>query len=125
MEIIRHPGFLEIKLPDFFSLDPRTDNLSRVFTAVQPGTTSLLLDITEHRQKNIAPDATDILHGARMLRDALNAMTDNIETIALVVRPSHKDAVEAYRKRLEEYGFKVHLFTDRHRAASWLGGRWS
>jgi hypothetical protein len=121
MEIIRHPGFLEIKLPDFFSLDPRTDNLARTLTAVQPGTGKLLLDITHRAPGRLRIDDAAVRHTARMLADALNAMTDNAEMIAFLASASSQEAVTPYLKQLETYGFRVRLFDQKNRAIAWLG----
>lgn len=47
MEIIRHPGYVEINFPELLEPDPPLDNISRLFTAIQPGSSNLLFNLAE------------------------------------------------------------------------------
>ncbi len=121
MEIIRHPGYMEFQMPEFFDLDPRMDNLSRIFSAVQPGAHNLLLDLTGYHDKPPARDEVEVLHFTRALGEAFMSITDEVDLIAILVDPEMLEEAKAYAKTLESVGFEVRLFTDRPGAAGWLG----
>ena len=123
MEIIRRPGYVEINLPELLDPDPRLDNISRVFTAVQPGTHNMLLNLSEYQGVVVEVSNSRIVHSSRTIVSALESMTDTMEQIAVYVRLRHVAIAEAYVKQLERSGFKTRLFTDMNRATGWLGNR--
>ena len=123
MEIIRRPGYVEINLPELLDPDPRLDNISRVFTAVQPGTHNMLLNLSEYQGLVVEVSNSRIVHSSRTIVSALESMTDTMEQIAVYVRLRHVPIAEAYVMQLERSGFKTRLFTDLNRAAGWLGNR--
>ena len=106
MEIIRHPGYVEINFPELLDPDPRLDNISRVFTAIQPGTHNMLLNLSEYR--GLVEEVSDsrIVHSSRTIVSALESMTDTMEQIAIYVRSRHVPIASAYVRQLERAGFK-------------------
>jgi len=120
MESLGHPGFVEIVYPEFFSRDPRLDNLARIVTARQPGTHNLLLDLSGFDGEPAKRDESDVRHFARTMNDAFEAMSDALELLALLVRPEHLQAARPYVRELEACGYDVRLFSERAHAAGWL-----
>lgn len=120
MEIIRHPGFLEIMLPEFFELDPRTDNFSRIFSAEQPGTHSLLINLTGHVRVPRYRDIQEELHFCRALEDAFRSITDDIEIIIFLVNSKTHEAIKPYAKMLRNAGFNVKVSTNRRKMVAIL-----
>lgn len=120
MEILRHPGYVEVRLPELFDLERPYENLSRALTAVQPGSHNLLIDVSGRSRPLPSPDDSDLRHLCRNIADALAAMTDLPELLALLARPSQVPVLRLYLARLEQLGYGMRLFTDRHQAESWL-----
>ena len=120
MEIRRHPDHLEFKLPEFFDLDPRVDNFSRIFTAVQPGVGNLLLDLSGRGCALRKRDDTEIAYFCRSLASAFAGMTDMVDFIAILARPDDAPHVEPYVRHLEQAGYVAKLFTDRAKALGWI-----
>ncbi len=120
MEIVRHPSFLEIILPEFFELDPRTDNFSRIFSAEQPGTHSILINLTGHVRVPRFRDIQEDLHFCRALEDAFKSITDEIEIIVFLVDSRTRKAIKPYAKMLSSAGFNVKVSTNRRKIVAIL-----
>ena len=120
MELHRHPGFVEIAYPEFFSRDPRLDNFSRIVTARQPGTHNFLLDLTGGHGKPALRDDSDMRHFVRSMNNAFESLTDSPELIAILVRTTQQALAEPYVRELESLGYNTRLFTDRGHAGGWL-----
>ena len=123
MELHRHPGFVEIAYPEFFSREPRLDNLSRMVSARQPGTHNLMLDLTGHTGRPENRDRSDVRHFVRAINDAFESLSDAVELIALLVRKDQREQSLPYVQELEAAGYDVRLFTERTQAAGWLSIR--
>jgi hypothetical protein len=121
MEIVRHPGYLEIRLPEFFDLDPRIDNLARVFSAVQPGTHNLLLNLTGQLKQPRSRDDAEIVYFSRALEGALKSITVEVEMVAFLVTAKLQNEILQYARLVESAGFDVRVFTNKQRAIGWLG----
>jgi hypothetical protein len=124
MELHRHPGFVEIDYPEFFSRDPRLDNFSRIVTAQQPGTHNLLLNLTGGRGKPAQRDDSEVRHFVRGMIDAFESLSDSVELIAILVRKDQQEAVRPYVRELELLSYDAQFFTDRSRASGWLTARY-
>ncbi len=121
MKILRHPGFIEISYPEFFKREPRMDNFCRLFTASQPGTHNLLIDLSGHRGEAQRRDRDDVRRFARALADAFNSMSDNMELIGVLARSDQTTVLQAYVDELERLGYGVRVFTERTHAMNWVG----
>jgi len=121
MELIRHPGYMEIKFPELLEPDPQLDNIARVFTAVQPGTNNLLINLSEYRGRKAELSESHIVHSTRTIVAALESMSDVMEQIAIYVRSDHAPTARAYAQHLEDAGYRTRLFTDRLKALGWIG----
>jgi hypothetical protein len=124
MELHRHPGFVEIDYPEFFSRDPRLDNFSRIVTVRQPGTHNLLLNLAGGRGEPAKRDDSEVRHFVRSMNDAFESLSDSVELIAILARRDQQAAAEPFVRELESLGYEARLFTDRNRASGWLTARY-
>ncbi len=120
MDIVRHPDFLEYRIPEFFDLDPRIDNLSRLFSASQPGLHHLLLNLEGRAKTHASRDQEEIGYFCRALVAALQSTCDEIEVIGFLVSRQGQEELVPYVQALEGSGYQTRLFTNRHRAEGWL-----
>ena len=123
MEITRHPEYVEINFPELLDPDPRLDNITRVFTAIQPGSHNLLINPSEYRGLCGEVSKSRIIYSSRAIISALESMSDVMELIAIYVRSKQVADASPYVQQLEQAGFKTRLFTDRAKAVGWLGTR--
>ncbi len=124
MEIIRHSGYVEIVFPELLDSDPRLDNITRVFTAIQPGSHNLLINLSGYRGVGGEPSESRVVHSSRVIVAALESMSDSMEQIAIYVRSTQMENVRPYVRQLEMAGFKTRLFTDRSKAIGWVDMRY-
>jgi len=121
MEILRRCGYLEIRLPELLDLEPRVDNFARIFSAVQPGTHNLLLDLSGDRRRPGRRSHAEIVRIVRTMLAAFRNMKDEVELLAFLVRADQVPHILPYVRLLEQAGYVSRLFVDPLRARRWVG----
>ena len=121
MEILRRSGYLEIRLPELFDLEPRIDNFVRIFSAVQPGTNRLLFDLSKDRRRPTRRSPAEIARTVRVMLDAFRNMKDSVEFLAFLVRTDQIPHVLPYVRLLEQAGYPTRFFVDPTRVRRWFG----
>lgn len=121
MNIVRHPGYLEVAIPEFFDLVHRPDKLVLSFSAFQGGQEKLLLDLCQAVPTIAAGDHDRIAHFTQSLLHALESMRDSVAMLAFVTRKDKLPALQPYVDQLEANGYEARLFSDPQKARMWLG----
>ncbi len=120
MKIQRYPGYVQVSYPEMFGRNHRLDNLTRMFTAIQPGSRNLLIDISGHSGQAEKRDRDEVRHFARTMADAFKAMSDQMELVGIICRTDQQRLVQAYIDELERLGYGVRLFTEHNAAVDWV-----
>jgi hypothetical protein len=121
MEILRRSGYLEIRLPELFDLDPRVGDFGRIFSGVQPGNQNLLFDISGDKQRPRPRSHSEIVHVVRTMVEAFRNMKDSVELLAFLVRTDQIPHISPYVRLLENAGYTSRPFVDPMRARCWVG----
>lgn len=121
MNVVRHAGYLEVEMPEFFELAHRPDKLVLIFSSFQSGQEKLLLELSQAISPTERQDRDQIAQYTQSLLHALENMRDTVEMLAFVTSKEKQAAIQPYVDQLEANGYETRLFSDHQKALLWLG----
>ena len=121
MNVVRHAGYLEVEMPEFFDLAHHPERLILIFSSFQGGHEKLLLDISRSTPPAGRPDRDQIAHCVQSLLNALENTRDTVAMLAFLTSKAKVSAVQPYVDQLEANGYETRLFSDQQKALLWLG----